>query len=194
MNTPTHLLIGAAVLARKKDGGAGRWRNEAVLAGALLPDAAIFFLFAWARLVQRASEQELWSRIYWSEPWQSLFAIFNSAPLYAALVLIGVAARQSWLTLLGLAALLHLAFDLPFHHDDAHIHFWPFTDWRFHSPLSYWDEDHHGDWVSLAEVALSLGLIYLLWRRFENRIVRAALLLALASYLAVPLYFNLMLG
>ena len=194
MNTPTHLLIGAAVLAHKEDGAAGRWRNWAVLTGALLPDTGIFFLFAWARFFQGTSEQELWSRIYWSEPWQSLFAIFNSAPLYSALVLIGLAARQTWLALLALAALLHLAFDLPFHHDDAHIHFWPFTDWRFHSPLSYWDENHHGDWVSLAEIALSLGLIFLLWRRFENRLVRAALLVALASYVAVPLYFNLMLG
>ena len=194
MNTPTHLLIGAAVLARPQDGGSARWRNWAVLAGALLPDAAIFFLFAWARLFQGVSEQDLWSRIYWSEPWQSLFAIFNSAPLYTVIVLIGLAARQTWLALIGLAALLHLAFDLPFHHDDAHIHFWPFTDWRFRSPLSYWDENHHGDWVALAEVALSLGLILLLWKRFENRIVRAALLLALASYIAVPLYFSLMLG
>ncbi|WP_282609530.1 hypothetical protein [Pelagibius sp. Alg239-R121] len=194
MNTPTHLLIGAAVLARKADRKGIHWRNWAILAGALLPDAAIFILFGWARIVQGASEQELWSKIYWSAPWQSLIAIFNSAPLYTAVVLIGIAARQTWLALIGLAALLHLAFDLPFHHDDAHAHFWPFTDWRFRSPLSYWDENHHGDWVALAEVALSLGLILLLWQRFEARAVKIALVLALASYVAVPLYFNLMLG
>ena len=194
MNTPTHLLIGAAVLARKGDDKGARWRNWAILAGALLPDAAIFILFGWARIVQGASEQELWSKIYWSAPWQSLMAIFNSAPLYTAVVLIGVAARQTWLALIGLAALLHLAFDLPFHHDDAHAHFWPFTDWRFRSPLSYWDDNHHGDWVSLAEIALSIGLIWFLWQRFEVRTVRIALVVALASYVAVPLYFNLMLG
>ena len=61
--------------------------------------------------------------------------------------------------MIGAAALLHLTFDLPFHHDDAHPHFWPFSDWRFTSPLSYWDPAHDGGVIALAEVGLAVVLI-----------------------------------
>ena len=88
MNTPTHLLISAAVLARHGKPA----RNWAVLAGALIPDAAIFVLFAWARLVQGASERELWSNLYWQAPWQSLVAVANSVPLFLGAALLGLGA------------------------------------------------------------------------------------------------------
>ena len=194
MNTPTHLLIGAAVLARPAEDAAARRRNAAILTGALVSDAAIFILFAWARLLQGISEHRLWSEIYWQEPWQTLVAIGNSIPLYLGLLLFGLVARSQIAIVFAAAALLHLAFDLPFHHDDAHPHFWPFSDWRFHSPLSYWDHDHYGRFVSLAEIALAVVLIVFLWRRFASRLVRALLLLAFATYVAVPAYFTLMLG
>lgn len=194
MNTPTHLLIGAAVLARPAEDTAGRWRNLAILAGALVADAAIYLLFAWARLYRGISERTLWSEIYWQEPWQTLVAIGNSVPLYLCLLLFGLWARNRIAIVFAAAALLHLAFDLPFHHDDAHPHFWPLSDWRFRSPLSYWDPAHYGALVSLAEVALAIALIVFLWRRFRSRSVRAALVLAFASYVAVPAYFTLTLG
>ena len=132
--------------------------------------------------------------MYWSEPWQSIFSVFNSAPLYASLLLVALLTRLPWLAGLALAALLHLAFDFPFHHDDAHSHFWPVSSWRFHSPLSYWDARHYGQLVAAFEILLALSLIGLLWRRFVSRAVRGALLAALATYIAVPLYFTLMLG
>lgn len=194
MNTPTHLLLSAAILARDDKRPAPPGRNWAVIVGALIPDAAIFVMFAWTRLIQGASEREVWSTLYWQEPWQSLVAVANSVPLFAALALAGLAARSPLILLIALSALIHLAFDLPFHHDDAHPHFWPFTDWRFHSPLSYWDPRHHGSIVSIAEAVLAVGLIVLLWRRFQGRLVRAALALGLASYVAVPVYFSLALG
>ena len=194
MNTPTHLLIGAAVLARPAEDAAGRRRNAAILIGALVSDAAIFLLFAWARLLQGVSEHRLWSEVYWQEPWQTLVAIANSIPLYLGLLIYGLVASSQIAIVFAAAALLHLAFDLPFHHDDAHPHFWPFSDWRFHSPLSYWDHAHYGRFVSLAEIGLAIVLIVLLWRRFRSRLVRALLLLALATYVAVPAYFTLMLG
>lgn len=194
MNTPTHLLIGAAALARPAEDSAGRLRNAAILIGALIADAAIFVLFGWARLYQGVSERALWSEVYWQEPWQTLVAIGNSIPLYLGLLVFGLLARSQVAIVFAAAALLHLAFDLPFHHDDAHPHFWPFSDWRFNSPLSYWDPDHHGSLIALAEVGLAILLILFLWRRFRSRAVRAVLVLAFATYVAVPAYFTFMLG
>ena len=204
MNTPTHLLIGAAILAKPSDRTALQdrslpWRNWAVLAGALMPDLALLLMFAWMRGVEGVSEAALWRDVYWQAGWQRVFAIGNSAPLYVLLLTVAWLARERLfgkvLGIFALAALIHLAFDLPFHHDDAHRHFWPLSDWRFHSPLSYWNPDQHGDIVGLIETILAVGLIALLWRRFRgNRWVAGSLAVALISYVAVPAYFAITLG
>lgn len=162
--------------------------------GAILADASIFVLFAWARFVAGIGERELWSKIYWQEPWQSLSAISNSVPLFASLAVVGLILRLPLLVLFALSVLAHLALDFPFHAHDAHRHFWPFSNWRFHSPLSYWDHSHFGAYVGMAEVALALALIVILWHRFQALWVRLALGVALATYLAVPAYFARALG
>ena len=195
MMTQTHLLVAAAMFCRP---GRKR-RNLAVITGALLPDLAIFILFGFA-LLTGIPQSELWSETYWSEPWQTFVTIGNSAPLYLALLgasLIlaalkdGRPAWQSLPALLALAALTHLAGDFPLHNDDAHIHFWPMTDWRFYSPVSYWDPAHYGRWVGLIEGLLSLALIFVLFRRFRDVRVRALLGVTLLGYIAVPAFFLL---
>ena len=103
-------------------------------------------------------------------------------------------AGRSALGLFALAALLHLAGDVPVHADDAHRHFWPLTDWRFHSPVSYWNPSQGGDWFAFVEAALGVACAIVLWRRFRVVWVRALLGLAIAAYIAVPLYFTLVLG
>ncbi len=189
MMTPTHVLIGAAAFARPGD----RRRNLAAIFGALLPDLSIFVLFGWGRFVKGVSEHQLWRELYWQEPWQTLGAISNSAPLYAGLLLLGWWRAWPLVWVLGGAALLHVACDLPLHALDAHVHFWPFTDWRFHSPLSYWDNSFHGAIVRVFEGTFAVILIGLLAWRFKSVGVRLLLALALLSYVGVPLYFRLML-
>lgn len=196
MNTQTHLLVAAALLAKPD----APQRNIALIIGALLPDFAIFILFGWAMLTG-VSQGELWGRIYFSEPMLTFTAIGNSAPLYGAIALLAwVYAR--WragaplptlplLTVLGLAALSHLALDFPVHVDDAHPHFWPITEWRFRSPVSYWNNNHHAQWVSVVELIAALGLLTLLWRRFKARWVHAVLLLAGMAYIVVPIFWYL---
>ena len=61
--------------------------------------------------------------------------------------------------------LLHALGDLPLHHDDAHRHFFPFLDWRFSSPISYWNPDFHGHWVSLIEAIAVIAASVLLYLR-----------------------------
>lgn len=48
----------------------------------------------------------------------------------------------------------------------AHRHLFPLSDWRFASPVSYWDPAHHGDVFLAAEADLvALGGLVLLRRR-----------------------------
>lgn len=194
MNTPTHLLVAAGLLAKPAATARAKWRNAAILVGALLPDLSIYVLFVWARMFAGIGERELWAETYWTEPWQTLGKIGNSFPVFAVLAALALATRSKWLLALALAALLHLALDLPVHVDDAHIHFWPLTEWRFRSVVSYWDARFHGDVFFWLELALGLVLTAILWRRFTGRVTRAVLGLGVTLYIAVPVYFFVMLA
>ena len=189
MQTQTHLLLAAAVLGRR----ATPREQGAILAGAFLPDLSIYALAAWAALTG-VPARVVWDEMYWAEPWQGLSAFSNSVFLWGLVAAVGWFAGRRWLVLLGLAALLHLAFDLPVHADDAHRHFWPVSDWRFVSPVSYWDPAHHGRLVGLIEAAGGVALCGVLWRRHAARWARALLALLAVAYLAVPLFWALTLG
>jgi hypothetical protein len=91
----------------------------------------------------------------------------------------------------ALAAMSHLAGDFPVHVQDAHPHFWHFTDWRFRSPVSYWDLGHHGRQFGWFEMALGVGLAFLLFRRYRAIWVRTLCVGAICAYAAVPLYFHI---
>jgi hypothetical protein len=189
VNTQTHLLLAAAVLGK----GRTPSQQRAILAGALLPDLSIFVLAAWATLTGMP-QAELWQVAYWSDGWQAVSAVSNSFPLWGALFAAGFFLKKPWAWLLPAAALLHLAFDLPLHAEDAHRHFWPLTDWRFISPVSYWDPARHGLIASSVEAGLGLFLCGLLWRRHQSRAVRAILALAAAAYILVPIFWIVSLG
>lgn len=198
MMSQTHILVASALFARPDK----PLRNAAVLLGAFLPDAAIYSLFAWSKL-RGIPENRVWDELYWQEPWQSYTAAGNSLFVYLVLLLIGIVALRNaaathriglFVTFLALAALTHLAGDFPVHVDDAHQHLWPLSDWKFISPVSYWDPDHHGRWFMLFEFVMSAFLCVVLFRRFHSWWVRVPLLMMLAAYVAVPLYFMLQLG
>jgi hypothetical protein len=190
LNTPTHVLTAVALLTKPQD----RRRNWAVLVGGILPDLSIFALVGWARMVENIPHRQIWREIYWQEPWQTLGAISNSFVIWGLLAVIAWYLGARVLLFLAVAAIVHLCLDFPFHAADAHKHFWPLTDWRFHSPLSYWDKHHHSRWVGLFELSLVLISITVLWRRFEHRFVRASLLAGLVSLAIVPAFFRWTLG
>lgn len=199
MNTQTHVLLASALLARP--GGDNRSGNAAVIAGALLPDAVIFVMFVWSKLIG-APESEVWSTWYFNPPWLTAIDWMNSLPLFAGILLIGwalprsppaLAAMASALTLFALAAISHMLGDLPLHVNDGHAHFVPFSQWRFESPVSYWDPRYYGNIVSLIELVLGLTLIVILWRRFSSQTVRAVLAAATLAY-AVPYVWFVLLG
>jgi hypothetical protein len=193
MMTQTHLLIASGLFIR-----AGQpKRNMAVIAGALAPDVVIYVLFVYA-VITGIPQSTLWNETYWAESWQAWVAVGNSAPLYGGLLLTsllvaapkdGRARWESLPALFALAALTHLAADLPLHNDDAHSHFWPVSDWRFQSPFSYWDRDHHAGVLAPLELLLGFGLLTLLFRRFKRRGTRILLSVAGIAYLALIVTF-----
>ncbi|NQY40737.1 MAG: cobalamin biosynthesis protein CobQ [Henriciella sp.] len=163
MNTVAHMVIASAALASPN----APKRNWAVLIGALIPDASMFVFFAWSRL-QGWSGDETWNVQYWIEPWQTLGAVSNSLALFGALLILALWRKWSLWSVLASAALLHIALDFPLHADDAHRHFWPISDWRFFSPVSYWDPAHNGLIGGAIETVSMLFAAGVLWWRFTN--------------------------
>ena len=70
-----------------------------------------------------------------------------------------------WFFWLSCGALMHTVVDIPLHVDDGPLLLFPLNwDWRFVSPVSYWDQEHYGREWSYFESALDLLLIfYLIW-------------------------------
>lgn len=190
MNTPAHILIGAAAGGR---GGQGRLALAGGLGG-LLPDLSLYVLTAHAVWWQGMSMRVVFDRLYFSDAWQAVFAVDNSIPLWAGVLGLALWWRAPRAAALALGGLLHVAADLLLHNEDARAHFQPFTGWVFRSPVSYWDSARHADIVGPAETLLCLGLALWLWRCFPRPLARAAVALLLIGQLAPALIWGVLLA
>jgi len=185
LNTPGHAVLNLAVLGHETD----RRIDAAVVAGALLPDLPMVGFYAWARLVQGMPEGRIWSEAYFQPGWQAFFDVFNSVPLI--LVLLVVAYRMEWgaVQAFSLSMILHCALDLPLHHSDGHRHFFPLSDFRFESPVSYWEPGHYGHVVGALEIGLVLALTFLvLLPRYRSPWWKGGLLAANLGYVALGIW------
>lgn len=208
MNTQTHILLGAVLFAWRREGSGQKMAaagTTGALAGSLLPDASLFVMWGWAKATG-VPERVIWETLYFDAGWQFAGAVTNSIPVYLALALAayGLGARLKPATdqpipahavLTGaLAALVHTACDLPLHAGDGRPHFWPLSNWIFNSPVSYWDPAFHGDIWQPIEIALAVGLMTLLARRFKSLPVRLLLGATFLSYAVMAAYWSLSLG
>jgi membrane-bound metal-dependent hydrolase YbcI (DUF457 family) len=182
MNTPTHAIVNLAILGRKTR---PEW-NWPIVLGSLIPDLAMFGFYGWTRLIAGMQEDQIWDTAYYEPFWQNIFDFWNSIPL--ALVGVGVGAwlirRKKWrglgsaIAICCASVILHCLADLPLHSEDAHRHFWPLTNYRFESPVSYWDPNYHGNIFVLIEVALTIGLSIYIFRIIRSRWGKGLLVLS----------------
>lgn len=212
MNSQTHILLACTALvpvvaySTKTSNPSTKALAVAALIGAVLPDASIFVMWGIAKL-QSVPESVIWQEWYYADFWQQLGAISNSLPLFLTCAVLGwlaggrwhssVHCNAYWATILltaASAAILHALTDLPLHHDDGHPHFWPFSNWIYSSPVSYWDPAHHGQIWSIIEIFLAIGLIVILWRRFKHRLARSLLFMTGSSYILMMGYWFLAIG
>lgn len=178
MNTPAHAVLNLWVLGRQD-------RPQTALPiviGSILPDVPILLFYAWAKLVQGLPEREIWSRAYFAWQGRWLIDLFHSLPLTLAALLLAWRFAGPRLTGFFAGMVLHIPGDFFLHHDDAHRHFFPFSDWRFHSPVSYWDPRHYGQIVAPLEIlAVLLGCI-VLFRRYKSLAARTLIAGVIALY------------
>ena len=156
MQTPGHALINLATL------GSIVGHEGAVLLGAVLPDVPIMVLYLFERL-RGTPEDVIWSVCYQKPLWLAIVHGGHSIPLSIIAIAISLLCGMPGLAAFFGSVLLHALGDLPVHAIDAHRHFLPFSQYRFISPLSYWDPRFHGKQVAFVEwllvAASSIGLI-----------------------------------
>jgi len=178
MNTPAHAIVNLLLFPKQR-----RERHTlAIVAGALIPDAPMLVFYLQARL-RGLSEHAIWRGGYFDPGWQAVFDIFHSFPLLALAWFAAWRARMTSLAVFFASMFLHSCFDFPFHHNDAHRHFFPFSDWRFHSPISYWDPAYHGRVMSMIELFVVVAGGAWLLRTAEGRRLKLAVAFILLLYL-----------
>jgi len=170
MNTPEHILLGCAAFGRNR----GLLVMGAAMAGSAAPDFSLYVLAGTSLFILGLSPETVFGTLYYSDAWQTVFAVDNSVFVWITLLGIALWRKSSWAIAFCAAALLHIALDLPLHHDDGRPHFWPLSDWVFESPISYWDPRHGGLWVGPVSVILSLSAAVLILRQGHGWVVTVA--------------------
>lgn len=189
MNTPSHLIINAALRKAAVARGTAAIPRSALLLGAVLPDMPLWLLWMGAYAYYRYALTDpavtlmdpIFDRFYFSDPlW-----IASHNLLHAPLILLAAmaflwrfrgatGARGHWWFWFAAGCLVHTALDIPTHVDDGPVLLFPFEwSYRFQSPVSYWDPRHFGREFSIFELLLDLVLlVYLfgpgLWRRLRR--------------------------
>lgn len=164
MNTPAHLLFGLAAFGQREN----RAITLAAAVGAILPDLSLYLLAGTSLFILGIPPQTVFDELYFSDSWQTVFAIDNSFVLWGAVLVLCVWRKLAVGIALAGAALLHLALDFPLHHDDARPHFFPVSDWVWESPFSYWDSAHHAGLVAPLGAFGALVAAVFLWRRYDS--------------------------
>ncbi|MEM9645496.1 MAG: hypothetical protein AAF989_10920 [Planctomycetota bacterium] len=152
----------------------GPMPTSAVLLGAIAPDLPLYFLsfggaawFHWGQGMSLADTGSwMFGNLFYNDPWWITLHNSLHSPL-VSLVALGLlfwrygssGIRGSWWAWFFGSCLLHTMVDIPVHHDDGPLVFWPLNwQYRFASPLSYWDSNHHAGWMVPLEAVLALAL------------------------------------
>jgi len=186
MNTQAHAIFNLALLGRKSR---PEW-NPLIILGALIPDLAMFAFYA---LLKGAGipDSQIWREEYYRPFWQDVFDLFNSIPLALIGMVVMLRFKRTGLALLFASVILHCLEDLPLHVDDGHRHFWPFSQFRFESPVSYWDPNHYGNIAAPLEIVLTLLVSIYVFNLVRSRWTKGLIITANAFSLLMLLYFVL---
>ena len=185
MKTPSHAIINLALLGRTQHSEL----NLLIVTGGILPDIPIFLFYFWAKYIARLPEATIWSKAYYEPFVQNIVALFHSIPLAGIGWLIAYYFGWPSVQILFVSMILHSVGDLPVHNDDAHRHFFPFSNYRFISPFSYWDRNHYGSIVSLVEMLLVLLSSFRVFGLVNSYVGKILLILVNGFYLIKALFF-----
>ena len=169
MITTTHVVTNALLALKKKgdassvlDSGTAKW----FVVGGLAPDiglyaltagAAVFFPLTRGMSFQETMQHAFDDLFFTNAWWVGIHNTFHSPVVLTALAAAGKVSGKKGLVAFASGCLLHTAMDIPVHHNDGPLVFFP-LDWetRFDSPVSYYDADHYGKIVAPIDFAITI--------------------------------------
>ncbi len=184
MNTPSHLIINAAI--EKKFGKKLSIVKPAFLWGAVIPDipfgllligSYVYFGIILGQDVSNLMDDFIHVEFYINPWWIAAHNFFHAPLILLTAIAIFRRFRHSlgrpgqWMLWFSLGSLLHTLLDIPTHSGDGPLLFFPF-DWqlRFNSPLSYWDPNYFGIQFMVFEIVLTVVLLaYLFLPKLLNK-------------------------
>lgn len=186
MNTQSHAILTFYIVRRFLDKKTKRLKGlHAILfTGAITPDIPIYLFFFWYTLIQPTPQIVIWSDLYFRADWQLFFNPFHSLPVWGALITIFWLLKRPRVALFSLSGFLASLQDFLLHHDDGHAHFFPFSDYRFASPVSYWDPDHYGKIASLVEIGLVLTASVWIFKKLKSKWGKVLLVITVLTLIA----------
>ncbi len=173
--------------------GPAKHRTAAFVVGALLPDIPVYVFFLVCGVLLGYGHEQLWDDMYFNSGWSVAFTLSHSLLLWPLLYLVAKYKRWFVAEWVAISAVFHSVVDFCVHTADAYAHFWPLTDWRFVSPISYWDRASYGQYVGCFDALLILCLLIWLAARYRKSRIRFGIygLLVLATARFLIEFYNL---
>ncbi len=186
MQTQTHALMGAWLFGKRDP----TLMTAGAIAGAA-PDLPMFVIVA-VLAAQGHRGREIFGHDYFQPWWQQINGLSHSFLLWGLALVVALIARRTrptarWPAIalaVAAAGLTHAAIDFLCHRDDAHMQFWPLSDWKFMSPVSYYDRRHFGMPVMIGEAVLGLVMAWQLARMAQRRWSRGLIAIVSLPYVA----------
>jgi len=193
MNTVTHFLFSAVIRkplknVTDKNKDVPDLQSSGFLIGSIIPDALLTIITIICGLIDVSrgtfsgpdgrESSLMWILFddwFFNNPWIiAAQQLFHSPFLVAIFILVAYLLWKrgikgaGWFFWLSCGAMLHTLVDIPVHHDDGPLLFWPLNwDIRYISPISYWDSAHFGIPTGLYDIYLIIAFIaILLTKRF----------------------------
>ncbi len=172
MNTPSHVIINLALLWRK-----GKQNlNTPIVIWAILPDVMMFVFYFIQKIILGTPDSQIWREEYFKPFRQNVFDPLNSFPLIAIAFAVAYYKKSTVWMALTASMFLHCLIDFPLHTDDAHRHFWPFSEFRLDIGLSYWNPAEWGIFISALENILVIIAAYFAYRILAWKISKSILI------------------
>lgn len=166
MITPSHIIYNWALGAKLK---LDRTGQTGLILGGFLPDVQTYLFFFVHTFILGSAQRDMWDTLYFDSGWTPFITLSHSFLLWPFLLLIGHWLQVKLLYWVAAGSIFHVAIDFLVHNDDAYRHFWPLTDWKFMSPISYWDPAHYGTLVGAADSIIIVLLLVWLYRQVSKR-------------------------
>jgi len=166
MRTFSHAIITAAIGSQKKVKLGGL---VAFVIGSVLPDLPLGVLIVLAVMNSPNMDTAMVymdQRYFESALWIALHNIPHSFVVMGVLSLLVYAFRQKrwgrWLLWYAAGASLHIALDILTHVMDGPLFLYPLSNFRFQSPVSYWDANYYGSVFTVFEYSVDAVLLVVL--------------------------------